>query len=69
LTGAIDYSGGTVCATPNQYLFWDELHPTAAGHAIIADAVLPLVTPEPASSSLITVGLLGMGIMFRRRRG
>ncbi|MGA1995635.1 MAG: PEP-CTERM sorting domain-containing protein [Bryobacteraceae bacterium] len=27
------------------------------------------MTPEPASSSLITVGLLGMGIMFRRRRG
>jgi outer membrane lipase/esterase len=30
--------GGTVCATPNQYLFWDEFnHPTTAGHAIVAD--------------------------------
>jgi outer membrane lipase/esterase len=29
--------GGTVCATPDQYLFWDSTHPTAAAHAIVAD--------------------------------
>jgi len=29
--------GGTVCATPDQYLFWDGGHPTTAAHAIVAD--------------------------------
>ena len=71
LTGAVDYSGGTVCAptlaAQNQYLFWDELHPTAAGHAIVADAAQAVVTPEPTYVSLVAVGLLGMGIVFRRR--
>jgi outer membrane lipase/esterase len=66
LTGAIDYVGGTACASPNQYLFWDDLHPTAAGHAIVADAALAVVTPEPAYVSLVAVGLLAMGLVFRR---
>ncbi len=72
LTGAVNYSGGTVCAATtaaqNQYLFWDMLHPTAAGHAIIADAALAVLTPEPASVSLMITGLLAMGLVFRRRR-
>jgi outer membrane lipase/esterase len=29
-----------VCAKPWQYLFWDGIHPTAAGHRIVASAVL-----------------------------
>jgi outer membrane lipase/esterase len=29
--------GGTVCAKPNKYLFWDSTHPTTAAHAIVAD--------------------------------
>ena len=28
--------GATVCATPDSYLFWDGVHPTAAGHRLIA---------------------------------
>jgi phospholipase/lecithinase/hemolysin len=71
VTGAVNYVGGTACAATtaaqNEYLFWDMLHPTAAGHAIIADAALAAV-PGPASVSLLAVGLLGMGVVTRRRR-
>ncbi len=56
----------TVCANPNQYLFWDELHPTAAGHAIVADAALTLVTPEPASLLLSGLGFAGLCLLSRR---
>ncbi|MBU1540175.1 MAG: autotransporter domain-containing protein [Alphaproteobacteria bacterium] len=38
LTNVTDacFNGFTVCATPNTYLFWDGVHPTAAGHQLIA---------------------------------
>lgn len=29
-----------ICGTPNEYLFWDGLHPTKAGHQLIAEHVL-----------------------------
>ena len=38
-----------VCKHPNDYLFWDAVHPTKAGHRLIAEAVLRLL--ETASSS------------------
>ena len=38
LTNATDacFNGVTVCATPNTFLYWDGVHPTAAGHQLIA---------------------------------
>jgi phospholipase/lecithinase/hemolysin len=72
VTGAVNYVGGTACAATtvaqDQYLFWDTMHPTAAGHAVIADAALAVVTPEPASVSLIAGGLVAIGLAFRLRR-
>lgn len=49
--------GGTVCANPNQFLFWDQLHPTAAGQQILANAALQVI-PEPSTVTM----LLGAGI-------
>ena len=38
LTNATDacFDGATICASPNTYLFWDTVHPTAAGHRLFA---------------------------------
>jgi phospholipase/lecithinase/hemolysin len=60
-----DFSGGTPCATRNQYLFRDGDHPSAAGHAIIADVAPDVVTPEPASVLLSGIGLCGL-LLLRR---
>jgi outer membrane lipase/esterase len=41
--------GATECANPNQHLFWDEVHPTAAAHDYLAQyALLLLSTAENA---------------------
>lgn len=45
--------GGTgICSNPDEYLFWDSVHPTTKGHQILADAVFErLVTQAPLASS------------------
>jgi phospholipase/lecithinase/hemolysin len=69
LTGEVNFSGGTPCATPDQYLFWDGTHPTAAGHALVADAAFDVVAPEPASVLLSGIGLFGLFLLRRRYCG
>lgn len=56
--------GGPVCANPNQYLFWDAIHPTETGHTLIAQAALAEV-PEPGTVMILA---LGLAIMWRLRR-
>ena len=43
IPGAIDI---TQCETPETYLFWDGIHPSVAGHAIITDLAEDLLTIE-----------------------
>jgi len=53
---------------PATALFWDGIHPTAAGHLIIADAMVAVTAvPEPGAVWLMMAGLVGMGAVLRRR--
>jgi phospholipase/lecithinase/hemolysin len=69
-----------VCANPDEFLFWDTLHSTAAGHREIARfaySVLnpktpqekpPQSVPEPSGvAGVLAFGVLGT-ILLRRRR-
>jgi phospholipase/lecithinase/hemolysin len=47
--GTVDYDSSLIVSNPNFHLFWDDFHPTAAAHAIVAQRALDIVTavPEP----------------------
>ena len=60
---------GVVVADPDSHVFWDQTHPTAAGHAIRGQVALAalgvtLNLPEPSSLMLLVVGC---GAMCVRR--
>ncbi len=67
LTNVTDACAQFVACDPSKYLFWDGIHPTSAGHMIISSAMVALV-PEPATVSLLVLGLLGWAASRRHRQ-
>ncbi len=57
-----------ICTDASQYLFWDGIHPSAAGHALVAEAMLTAVIPEPGTYLMMAMGLVGL-LVWRRRAG
>ncbi|MCQ8181095.1 SGNH/GDSL hydrolase family protein [Methylomonas sp. SURF-1] len=47
------------CADPNNHVFWDDFHPTAAMHTLVADAMVSQV-PLPAAVWLFAAGLFAL---------
>lgn len=58
----------TVCGNPDEYLFWDTLHPSAKTHELLALGMLAAI-PEPGTTLLLGIGLVAYGLRTRRKRG
>jgi phospholipase/lecithinase/hemolysin len=54
------------CVNPNQYLFWDVLHPTTAADQILA-AEFASAVPEPSALLMFGTAAVGLAEMLRRR--
>ncbi|MEO0535427.1 MAG: SGNH/GDSL hydrolase family protein [Cyanobacteria bacterium P01_A01_bin.123] len=61
-----------VCDNPDEFLFWDDVHPTEAAYRLVSDFALtalndngpPASVPEPISvAALLGMGALGAGIL------
>jgi hypothetical protein len=69
------FEPGTVCAQPENYIFWDAIgHPTAAAHALIADFALVVLPPlvltaganNPTDTLHVSLPLLAQPVLQAR---
>jgi phospholipase/lecithinase/hemolysin len=67
-----DPNSGTLCSAnvddQNQYLFWDDVHPTAAGHFLAAEFALDALNavPEPSTWAMMLAGFAGLAFAAYR---
>lgn len=67
LANVTNACGAAAGCDPSTYLFWDGIHPTSAGHAIIAQGMVAAAVPEPETVVLLVAGLLVLGLALRSR--
>lgn len=60
------YDGTSVVSNPDEYLFWDQVHPTRAGHALLGNQAYTEVIPEPTSVLLLLLTLPVLLICCRK---
>ncbi|MBH8552489.1 SGNH/GDSL hydrolase family protein [Nostocaceae cyanobacterium CENA357] len=58
----------TICNNPNDFLFFDAVHPTTGAHRLIADAALAAIPEPSAVLGMLALGALGAGSVLKRQQ-
>ncbi|MBV6627163.1 MAG: SGNH/GDSL hydrolase family protein [Rivularia sp. (in: Bacteria)] len=64
----------SVCNNPDEFIFFDAVHPSSKSHRLVADATLNAIkhetVPEPSSVfSILAIGTVGtIGVLKRKRK-
>lgn len=56
---------GVVCPNPDEYVFWDKIHPSSVTHQVLG-SVAAAAVPEPAVLVFTGLGLIGFGYWRHR---
>jgi phospholipase/lecithinase/hemolysin len=80
-TNAIDscLNEVSICNNPNEYLFWDDIHPTTAAHKLFVELAFSDLKPAPASLAIsapqltfalgaIISAAVGTGLILKRKK-
>ncbi|MFN6463577.1 MAG: SGNH/GDSL hydrolase family protein [Nostoc sp. DedVER02] len=51
----------SVCSEPNNYLFFDSVHPTTNAHKLVADAALAAIEAKSVPEPTVNLGILALG--------
>jgi len=66
-TGPTGVGGsGTVCANPNEYIFWDGIHPTGKAHQLLGNFATAAVIPVPPAAILLVSAFAALGTLRRK---
>lgn len=62
----------SICSDPNQYLFWDDKHPTTQAHQLIAEAAYQRITVSvPWETDILPIAgstiILGLSLFVKRK--